>query len=86
MKRLTSTRWPMSSVGSIEPEGIWYGLTMKAWISERQADRERDDHDELEEAPRAPSWASGSAGSTAGPCVLGLLTLGILCFVLGFPG
>ena len=22
----------MSSVGSIDPEGIWYGLTMNAWI------------------------------------------------------
>ena len=30
--RLTSTRWPMSSVGSIDSEGIWYGLTTNAWI------------------------------------------------------
>ena len=22
----------MSSVGSIDPDGIWYGLTMNAWI------------------------------------------------------
>ena len=33
MTRSTSTRWPTSSVGSIDPEGIWYGLTTKAWIS-----------------------------------------------------
>ena len=32
MKRLTRTRWPTSSVGSIDREGIWYGLTTKAWI------------------------------------------------------
>src|SRR6478672_2421752 len=32
MKRLTRTRWPTSRVGSIDSEGIWYGLTMKAWI------------------------------------------------------
>ena len=29
---MTSTRWPTSSVGTIDGEGIWYGLTMKAWI------------------------------------------------------
>ena len=33
MKRLTRTRWPTSSVGSIEPEGIWYGFTIQAWIA-----------------------------------------------------
>ena len=32
MTRSTSTRWPTSSVGSIDSEGIWYGLTTKAWI------------------------------------------------------
>ena len=30
--RLTSTRWSMCNVGSIDPEGMRYGLTMKAWI------------------------------------------------------
>src|SRR5450755_1926273 len=30
--RLTSTRWPIDSVGSIEPLGIRYGLTTNAWI------------------------------------------------------
>src|SRR3954470_17485952 len=30
--RLTSTRWPTSSVGSIDSLGIRYGLTRKAWI------------------------------------------------------
>ena len=33
INRLVSTRWPMSSVGTIEGLGIRYGLTMKAWIS-----------------------------------------------------
>src|ERR1700744_4322236 len=33
MKRFTRTRWPMSSVGSIEPDGIWYGFTIQAWIA-----------------------------------------------------
>src|SRR5258707_2857111 len=33
MKRLTSTRWPTSSVGSIDSEGIWYGLITQAWIA-----------------------------------------------------
>ena len=28
--RLMSTRWPTSSVGSIDPLGISYGLTMNA--------------------------------------------------------
>ena len=37
MRRLTSTRWPMSSVGSIEPDGIWYGFTAKAWIPSASA-------------------------------------------------
>src|ERR1700761_5919565 len=32
-KRLTRTRWPTSKVGSIEPEGIWYGFTRNAWIA-----------------------------------------------------
>jgi hypothetical protein len=31
-RRLVSTRWLMWSVGSIDPLGIRYGLTMKAWI------------------------------------------------------
>src|SRR4051812_12914740 len=30
--RLTSTRWSICSVGSIEPLGIRYGLTRKAWM------------------------------------------------------
>ena len=30
--RLASTRCPIASVGSIEPLGILYGLTMNAWI------------------------------------------------------
>src|SRR5436305_7605497 len=29
--RLVSTRWPMCSVGSIDPLGILYGLTMNRW-------------------------------------------------------
>ena len=66
--------------------GDLVGLDDEGLDQERQANRQRDDHDQLDEAPRAPSWVSGSAGSIAGPCVLGLLTLGILCFVLGFPG
>src|SRR5262245_18492615 len=32
MNRFTRTRCPTSRVGSIDSEGIWYGLTMKAWI------------------------------------------------------
>ena len=35
--RLTSTRWPTSSVGTIDSLGIRYGLTRKAWIAEREA-------------------------------------------------
>src|SRR3954447_1777168 len=31
--RLTSTRWPMSSVGSREADGIRYGLTRNAWMN-----------------------------------------------------
>src|SRR5438874_11157762 len=30
--RSTSTRCPIASVGSIDPLGMRYGLTMKAWI------------------------------------------------------
>src|SRR4051795_1889799 len=30
--RLTSTRWPISSVGTIDSLGILYGLTRKAWM------------------------------------------------------
>ena len=30
--RLTSTRWPTSSVGTIDSDGIRYGLTRKAWM------------------------------------------------------
>src|SRR5262249_21226110 len=30
--RLTSTRWPTCSVGTIDSEGIRYGLTRNAWI------------------------------------------------------
>src|SRR5215217_1605592 len=30
--RLTSTRWPISSVGTIDSDGIRYGLTRKAWM------------------------------------------------------
>src|SRR3954453_377605 len=30
--RLTSTRWPICSVGTIDSEGILYGLTRKAWM------------------------------------------------------
>src|SRR3954454_9817051 len=30
--RLTSTRWPIWSVGTIDSEGILYGLTRKAWM------------------------------------------------------
>ena len=30
--RLTSTRWPISSVGTIDSLGIWYGLTRNAWM------------------------------------------------------
>src|SRR5215207_11221576 len=30
--RLTSTRWPISSVGTIDSDGIRYGLTRNAWM------------------------------------------------------
>src|SRR5262245_26802309 len=30
--RLTSTRWPISSVGTIDSLGMRYGLTRNAWI------------------------------------------------------
>src|SRR5215213_1678769 len=30
--RLTSTRWPICSVGTIDSDGIRYGLTRKAWM------------------------------------------------------
>ena len=30
--RLTSTRWPTCSVGTIDSLGIRYGLTRKAWM------------------------------------------------------
>src|SRR5215217_42429 len=30
--RLTRTRWPISSVGTIDSDGIRYGLTRKAWM------------------------------------------------------
>src|SRR4051812_21097303 len=30
--RFTSTRWPTSSVGTIDSLGMRYGLTRKAWI------------------------------------------------------
>src|SRR5215211_3448192 len=30
--RLTSTRWPTSSVGTIDSDGIRYGLTRNAWM------------------------------------------------------
>src|ERR1700754_2232267 len=30
--RLTSTRWPIWSVGTIDSLGIRYGLTRKAWM------------------------------------------------------
>ncbi len=33
ISRLVSTRWPIFSVGIIEPLGIRYGLTTNAWIS-----------------------------------------------------
>ncbi len=33
ISRLVSTRWPISSVGTIDGLGIRYGLTMNAWIS-----------------------------------------------------
>src|SRR6185437_12001597 len=35
--RLVSTRWPTSSVGTIDGLGIRYGLTMNAWISSASA-------------------------------------------------
>ena len=31
-KRLTRIRWPVSSVGTIDSDGIRYGLTANAWI------------------------------------------------------
>ena len=30
--RLTSTRWPISSVGTIDSDGILYGLIRNAWM------------------------------------------------------
>ena len=30
--RLTSTRWPICSVGTIDSDGIRYGLTRNAWM------------------------------------------------------
>src|SRR3954452_21165995 len=31
-RRLTSTRWPIVSVGTIDSDGIRYGLTRNAWM------------------------------------------------------
>src|SRR5947209_8321299 len=37
ISRLVSTRWPIFSVGIIEPLGMRYGLTTKAWMSSASA-------------------------------------------------
>src|SRR3954469_19432429 len=47
-RRLTSTRWPTLSVGTIEGLGIRNGLTRNAWMPTARPKRHRDDDDELD--------------------------------------
>ena len=63
--RLTSTRWPTSSVGSIDSDGIWYGLTMKAWMPSARPSATRDDDDELERASPRPTCGLGTLSRSA---------------------
>ena len=49
--RSTSTRCPITSVGSIDSLGIRYGLTMNAWISSARPSAITTISDELAERP-----------------------------------
>ena len=56
---MTSTRWPTSRVGSIDSEGIWYGLTMNAWIPSASP---RASATMITSSPSAPAvlWGRGT--------------------------
>ena len=47
--RLTSTRWPICSVGTIDSDGILYGLIEEGLDAEREPERHGHDQDELQQ-------------------------------------
>ena len=52
-KRSTSSRWPTTSVGAIDSDGMTYGLTANAWIAIAKNSAVATMHDELGEGAQA---------------------------------
>src|SRR5215210_5105214 len=67
--RLTSTRWPISSVGTIDSLGILYGLIRKAWMPSASPSATAT----MRTSSRSEPEAEEPCGNSAGRGVVGAL-------------